>query len=81
VLISLGIVMIWLSSCETKTTDLPPMVQIICPRLIEYSPELLAKAADEVDALPQNSALVVLLNDYGGQRNRARACRVEDKQK
>jgi len=67
--------MILLPGCATKAIDLPPIVQIICPRLIEYPAQLLAKAADEVESLPENSAIVVLLNDYGGQRNRARACR------
>lgn len=76
-LIGLATVMILASGCAAKPIELAPAVQIICPRLIEYPSDLLARAADEVETLPENSVLVVLLNDYGGQRNRARACRAE----
>jgi len=69
--------MILLPGCATKAIELPPAVSIICPRLVEYAPELLNRAADEVEALPENSAVVVLLKDYGSARKQARACREE----
>jgi len=67
-----------LAACATKAIELPPAVSIICPRLVEYAPELLNRAADEVAALPENSAVVVLLKDYGSARKQARACREEN---
>ncbi len=66
--------MILAPACATKPSDLPQAPVLICPRVVEYSDEVLSRAADEVEALPENSVLVVLLSDYGVTRARARVC-------
>jgi hypothetical protein len=43
--------------------------------VVEYGAELQALAAAEVDALPESSAVAVLLSDYAVLRDQARACR------
>ena len=57
----------WLSACATVVSD-------TCPTLFDYSDEVQARAADELDALPSGSALAVLVGDYGVVRNEIRAC-------
>lgn len=46
-----------------------------CPALVTYSPEEQARAADSLEALPQESALRKMINDYGTLRQMVRACR------
>lgn len=46
-----------------------------CPTLQVYAPELQAEAAEQLEALPKGSALVVMIGDYGAVRNEIRACR------
>ena len=44
------------------------------PGLVKtYSPEVLAQAADELEALPEGSALAVLIADYAVLRAQLRA--------
>jgi len=43
--------------------------------VVEYSREFQARAADELDLLPEGSAIAEMLADYGVMRDQARACR------
>lgn len=46
-----------------------------CPPVVEYSDADQARAADEVEALPQSAIVVRMLSDYAVMREQARACR------
>lgn len=59
-----------LSACATVVSD-------TCPTLFDYSNAEQARAAEELDALPEDSALARLVGDYGVVRNEIRACRGE----
>ena len=43
--------------------------------MVEYTRELQARAADELDLLPEGSAIAEMLADYAVLRDQARACR------
>lgn len=45
----------------------------MCGWIAEYPPGMQARAAEEIDALPDGSALRVLIEDYGELRARIRA--------
>lgn len=65
----LGLLAMFLSSCETAPSD------VACPSLPEYSKEMQAKAADEIDAMPDDSVIAsVFMPDYGQMRAGVRAC-------
>lgn len=70
----LVIVTISLTGCATVASDL--RVTTICPPVVEYSREFQARAADELDLLPEGSALAEMLADYSVMRDQARSCRV-----
>ena len=55
----LAIVTSLLAGCATAHTDGAP-----CPPVVAYSPEFLARAADELDSLPAGSAIEQMLADY-----------------
>lgn len=61
---------LWLSACVTA-----PSEPSVCPHPVEYSPEFQARLADELMALPNNSAMVRAMIDYGRLRAELRACR------
>ena len=46
----------------------------VCPPVVEYSREFQARAADELEALPEGSAIARMLSDYAVMREQARAC-------
>jgi hypothetical protein len=46
---------------------------------VEYSREFLARAADELDALPLGSAIEQMLADYQVMRDQARTCTLDSK--
>jgi hypothetical protein len=57
------------SACGTVPSD------VACPSLPKYSKELQAKAADELDAMPEDSVIAgVFIVDYGRMRDGVRAC-------
>jgi len=58
-----------LAACATETSS--PVA--LCPDLSPYTPEFQAAAADQLDALPEGSALSVLVEDYLYLRDRIRA--------
>jgi len=43
--------------------------------VVEYTRELQARVADELDLLPERSAIAEMLADYNVMRNQTRACR------
>ena len=61
-----------LTGCATVASE--PRVATVCPPVIEYSREFQARAADELDLLPEGSALAEMLADYSVMRDQARAC-------
>ena len=67
---ALMIAMLLLSACATAGSDNAP-----CPPVVEYSPADQARAATEVDAMPENAVVVRMMSDYAVLRDQARACR------
>jgi len=45
-----------------------------CPPVVEYSPALQARAAEELHLLPDGSAIEGILSDYAVMREQARLC-------
>ncbi len=45
-----------------------------CPPVVGYTAEDQARAADEVDALPEGAVIVRMLGDYAVLRDQARTC-------
>jgi hypothetical protein len=58
-----------LAACATERSDGAP-----CPPVVAYSPEFLARAADELDVLEPGSAIEQTLVDYQVMRDQAQAC-------
>lgn len=48
----------------------------VCPPVVEYNVGLQARAAEEVQVLPEGSAVVEMLSDYAVMREQARGCLV-----
>jgi hypothetical protein len=46
-----------------------------CPPVVQYSATEQARAAEEVEALPEGAVVVAMLSDYAVLRDQARACR------
>ena len=46
-----------------------------CPPVVDYTAADQARAADEVEALPEGAVVVRMLSDYAVLRDQARACR------
>jgi hypothetical protein len=61
-----------LTGCATVASD--PRVTTVCPPVVEYSRDFQARAADELNLLPEGSAIAEMLADYGVMRDQARAC-------
>ena len=61
-----------LSACATVSSE---RVAGVCPPVVEYDAGFQAKAAEEVKALPEGSAVVEMLSDYAVMREQARGCR------
>ena len=62
-----------LTACATGGSEL--RVVPVCPPVVEYSREFQARAAHELDLLPESSAIAEMLSDYAVMRDQARACR------
>jgi hypothetical protein len=68
---ALPIAMLWLSACAMRGLDtLAPY-----PAVVEYFTSDQARAADEVEELPEGAGIVFMLGDYAVLRDQARACR------
>lgn len=59
-----------LGGCGTASSDIRPAM---CGWVAEYAPAMQVRAAEELDAMPPESALRVLVEDYGELRARIRA--------
>lgn len=64
------IAMLWLSGCAMGGFD----ARATCPNVVDYSPVEQARAAEEVDALPEGGMIVRMISDYAVLRDQARAC-------
>ena len=72
-LVVLAIATISLTGCATGSSE--PRIANVCPPVVEYTREFQARAADEVEVLPDGSAIAEMLADYSVIRDQARACR------
>lgn len=72
-----------LASCATAPFNSSPgsvassqgrEVRFVCPELKEYPREFQARAADELDSLPSDSAVAGLVGDYAMTRDQIRVC-------
>lgn len=63
--------MLWLTGCATGSSD----ARAPCPPVVEYTVADQARAANEVEALPEGAVIVRMLGDYAVLRDQARACR------
>lgn len=70
--VGLVIATIWLAGCAAGGSE--RSVVALCPPVVAYNAAFLARAADEVEALPDGSALAEMIADYGVMREQARAC-------
>lgn len=68
---ALLIVTLWLTGCAMDGSD----VRAPCPPVVDYTTAEQARAADEVEALPEGTVIVRMLSDYAVLRDQARACR------
>lgn len=68
----LAIVTSLLSGCATGGSE--PRVVPVCPPVVEYDRKFQARAADELDLLPEGSAIAYMLSDYAVMREQARRC-------
>ncbi len=64
------IAMLWLTAYVTAGSE----SKAPCPPVVEYTTADQARAADEVDALPELAVVVRMLSDYAVLRDQARAC-------
>ena len=62
---------LWLTACAMGGSDRTGQV---CPPVVEYSRATLDRAAIEIDTLPENGVLTVMLSDYAVVREQARYC-------
>lgn len=60
----------FVAGCATAPSD-----QNACPPVKPYEQSFLDQAADELDLLPDGSAVEEMLKDYAVMRDQARACR------
>ena len=61
---------ICVGACQTTKSD------VVCPQLIEYSPEIQKQAAAELQTLPPGGVIRSrFMPDYGTMRGEVRACR------
>ncbi len=61
-----------LSGCATVGSEAGWLAT--CPPVVEYSREVQAGAADEIEVLTDGSAIAEMLSDYAVMRQQARAC-------
>jgi hypothetical protein len=72
-LVVLAIATSWVSGCATESFE--PNGVALCPPVVEYSRKFQAQAAEELELLPNGSAVVEIMRDYAVMRSQARACR------
>jgi hypothetical protein len=69
----LAIATISLTACATGVSE--TRIVTVCPPVVEYTREFQARAADEIDLLPDGSAIAEMMSDYAVMRDQARSCR------
>lgn len=62
--------MLWLSGCGMAGSD----DRAPCPPIVDYTMADQARAADEVEALPEGAVIVRMLGDYAVLRDQAQIC-------
>ena len=68
---ALLIVTLWLTGCAMAGSE----TRAPCPPVVDYTSADEARAADEVEGLPEGAIIVRMLSDYAVLREQARACR------
>ena len=68
---ALLIVTLWLTGCAMGGSEAHPP----CPPVVDYTSADEARAADEVEGLPEGAVIVRMLSDYAVLRDQARTCR------
>ena len=68
---ALVIAMISLTACATGVSD---RGSIVCPPVVGYDQAERDRAAAELEALPEDTALVGMMADYAVMRAQARVC-------
>ena len=63
--------MLWLTGCAKGGSE----TRAPCPPVVDYSAADQARAADEVEALPEGAVIFRMLSDDAVLRDQARACR------
>ena len=63
--------MLWLTACAMAGSE----SKAPCPPIVDYTMADQARAADEVEALPEGAVIVRMLGDYAVLRDQARACK------
>ena len=63
--------MLWLSACAMAGSE----THSPCPPVVVYTAIEQARAADDVEALPNSSVILRMLSDYAVLREQARVCR------
>lgn len=61
---------LWLTGCATGGSD----TRAPCPPVVDYTAADQVRAADELEALPEDAIVVRMLSDYAVLRDQARAC-------
>lgn len=69
-LAALMITTLWLTGCATGGSD----TRAPCPPVVDYTAADQVRAADELEALPEDAIVVRMLSDYAVLRDQARAC-------
>ena len=67
---ALLIVTLWLSACAMGASE----TRAPCLPVVYYTAAEQARAADDVEALPEGAVVVRMLSDYAVLRDQARAC-------
>mgnify|MGYP007025701082 CR=1 FL=1 len=62
---------LWLSGCAMGGSE----THAPCPPVVDYTLAEQARAAEEVETLPEGAVIVRMLSDYAVLRDQARACR------
>ena len=63
--------MLCLTGCAMGGSD----IAAPCPPVVDYTAADQARAADEMEALPEGTVIVQMLGDYAVLRDQVRACR------
>jgi hypothetical protein len=65
-----------LGACATASSE---RTGVACAPVPEYRQELLARAAGEVEQMPEGSVVVRMIEDYAVMRAQGRACKQRQK--